>query len=99
MVLLKIFLYIIFGGLLMGLLFKTYATNKTFSNMCKLLGIDDMFETSGESFVGVCFFFAFLWPFAVVIFIGCFPFVYIKYMYDTKWTKEEEDNDKESLDI
>lgn len=91
-------IYVLIGAFLLGLSFKLF-TIPEIRTICGIIGLDEIFETYGNNFIGLCFFYALVWPFAIGIVIFVFPFAIVKYLYDNKWSKENKDDDKESLDI
>lgn len=91
-------IYVLIGAFLLGLSFKLF-TIPEIRAICGIIGLDEIFKTYGNNFIGLCFFYALVWPFAIGIVIFVFPFAIVKYLYDNKWSKENEDDNKESLDI
>lgn len=78
-----IFLYFIAGVVLMGITLFLYKKNKVFHRLCEIIDVDFALEV--DSFFSLSCFFGFLWPFAVLIAIICFPYAYIKYLNDNDW--------------
>lgn len=87
-------LYVFIGAATMFILWKLYATNHTFAAIMEMISADDMFDAEGENFVGICFIFALCWPIIVAAIILICPFAWIKYLYDTKWTQDENRSNK-----
>lgn len=87
-------LYVLIGAGIMFALWKLYATNSTFSTIMEQIQADEMFEAEDESFVGVCFIFALCWPLIIGALVLIYPFAMIKYLYDTKWTKDSKQTTK-----
>ena len=98
MFLIWIILYVLIGAILLGVSLKLY-TRPDIQSVCEMMGLDDVFDSYGDNFIGLCFFYALAWPLAIGIVVFVFPFAVVKYLYDNKWTKEDENDDKESLDI
>jgi len=102
MELLYFILYFVVGIIAMGIMYKLYASNKIFSTVMNKIEADDMFNTKGDEFMFVCFGFAFVWPIIIFATLVIYPFVWIKLMYETKWSvndKNENKNNGKFLEI
>lgn len=98
MIFVWLIVYVLIGAFLLGLSLKLF-TEPEVRAICEMIGLDEIFESYGDNFIGLCFFYALLWPLAIGIVVFVFPFAIVKYLYDNKWSKENEDDNKESLDI
>lgn len=95
-------LYLVVGIIAMGVMYKLYASNKMFSTIMNKMEADDIFKTEGDEFIFICLLFAFTWPLIVVSTVMIYPFVWIKHMYETKWSannKSENKNNEKFLEI
>lgn len=91
-------LYLVVGIIAMGVMYKLYASNKMFSTIMNKIEADDIFKTEGDEFIFICLLFVFVWPLIVVSTVMIYPFVWIKHMYETKWSANDE-NDGKFLEI
>ena len=95
-------LYLVVGIIAMGVMYKLYASNKMFSTVMKKMEADDIFNTKGDEFIFVCLLFVFVWPLIVVSTVMIYPFAWIKHMYETRWSvnnKNDNKNDGKFLEI
>lgn len=87
-------LYLVVGIIAMGVMYKLYASNKMFSTIMNKIEADDIFKTEGDEFIFICLLFVFVWPLIVVSTVMIYPFVWIKHMYETKWSANDENEGK-----
>lgn len=88
-----IVLYFVLGFVLMGLTIFLFRKNNTFKKMCEIVNVDEPLEIKYDgNFVGMSFFYGFLWPLAVSIVVIAFPYAYIKYLDDNDWKIFEKKN-------
>ena len=88
-----IVLYFVLGFVLMGLTIFLFRKNNTFKKICEIVNVDEPLEIKYDgNFVGMSFFYGFLWPIAVSIAVIAFPYTYIKYLDDNDWKTFEKKN-------
>lgn len=84
--LLIVIAYIIIGAVLLGLIYYTAATKRSFKDFYDYMGLLDGLDTT-DSAIGVSIMFAVFWPILIVVALVVVPYIYIKYMFDKKWGK------------
>ena len=78
--------YIIIGAVLLGLIYYTAATKQSFRDFYDYMGLLDGLKTT-DAVVGVSIVFAVFWPILIVFALAVVPYIYIRYMFDKKWSK------------
>ena len=78
--------YIIIGAVLLGLIYYTAATKKSFRDFYDYMGLLDGLDTT-DSVICSSILFAVFWPILIVVALVVVPYIYIKYMFDKKWGK------------
>lgn len=88
-----IFSYFVSGVVLMGITIYLYRKNEVFHKLCEIVDVDEPLEIKYDgNFVGLSFFYGFLWPLAVSIAVIAFPYAYIKYLDDNDWKTFDKKN-------
>lgn len=81
---LYVFIYIMVGAILLGVMSKLYCSNKKTKEFFDYIDLDIM-SGSPDAYFGYCLAFAFFWPLLCVVFLLFFPFAYIRFMGNKRW--------------
>lgn len=79
--------YIIIGAVLLGLIYYTAATKRSFKDFYDYMGLLDGLDET-DSVIGISMVFAVFWPILIVFALVVVPYIYIKYMFDKKMGKK-----------
>lgn len=94
-----IFLYIIFGVVLMGVVLKSYKERKLFKELIDMIGFDEAIcPRSEEGWVVLSLLFGVCWPFVFFGLACCLPFAWIKWQYENVWGKGKGSNEPDRDD-